>query len=156
MPVSTINTSRAVTYAGAVLQVVSATYSTQVSTGSFTFADTGLTASITPTSSTSKILVKVCVNGIIKDPGNTYGYFRLLRNSTTISDIERLVGYNNSTAPNAVGGIAIDVLDSPATTSSTTYKVQFANRNATGTIYMCAADGGTASTSSIILLEIAA
>ena len=49
---------------GSVLQVVQATYSTNVTTGGTTFIDTGLTATITPTSSSNKILVIVCQNGL--------------------------------------------------------------------------------------------
>jgi hypothetical protein len=46
-------------HTGAVLQVVNATYSTDTTNGTTTYADTGLTATITPTSATSKILVLV-------------------------------------------------------------------------------------------------
>jgi len=46
-------------YAGAILQVVQATYSTEVGSSSATYADTGLTASITPSSSSNKVLVMI-------------------------------------------------------------------------------------------------
>ena len=62
---------------GSVLQVVNATYSTYTTTSSSTFADTGLTATITPTSATSKILVLLNVNGVAKETGNTGCALRL-------------------------------------------------------------------------------
>ncbi|MEI6801241.1 MAG: hypothetical protein WCO04_18800, partial [Pseudomonadota bacterium] len=56
MPISTISDARAVTYPGAVLQVVNAVINTQYSTTSSSLVSTGMTASITPKFATSKIL----------------------------------------------------------------------------------------------------
>ena len=69
---------------GSVLQVVNATYSTESAISSSTFADTGLTANITPSSSTSKILVFVDIVGVFKNTNNTWGNFRLLGAGNTL------------------------------------------------------------------------
>jgi hypothetical protein len=116
---------------GTILQVVNATYSTQVSTSGSTFIDSGLTASITPKFSTSKILVIVDQNSVSKDTGNTGVNVILLRNSTQLGGYFGFVaGYTNSAAANNIGTVGVSYLDSPATTSSTTYKTQFSSNNA--------------------------
>ena len=138
---------------GSVLQVVNATFGTLVTTTSSTFADTGLTASITPTSATSKVLVLVNCSGCGKS-SNTAGGFRLLRGASQIIYIDSTVGYTATTAVNDIGSVSTTYLDSPATTSSTTYKVQFATATSTGTIVMN--DSWSATTSTITLMEIAA
>ena len=74
--------------AGGVLQVVNATYATQTSSSSSTFADTGSTASITPSSVSNKILVFVNVSGIRKLTNNTWCELRLLKNSTVLFNME--------------------------------------------------------------------
>ena len=142
---------------GSVLQVVNATYGTSTSTSSSTFSDTGLTATITPTSSTSKILVLVGHNGCRKESSNTTLQVRLLRSGTKITGIEDNGGRTGDTSINEFGGVFITYLDSPATTSATVYKTQFASTNNTGTVYVsdyAATSGDSAGT--ITLMEIAA
>jgi hypothetical protein len=142
-----------VTGVGKVLQVVNATFSTQVTSSSSTFADTGLTATITPTSASSKILVLVNQAGCGKQNTNTYLQLRLLRAATVISDFERLGGYNNATTNNFFGSCSVSYLDSPATTSATTYKTQLASGANSSQVYT-QVDNGDMST--ITLMEIAA
>jgi hypothetical protein len=142
--------------AGTVLQVVNATYSTETSSSSSTFADTGLTASITPTSATSKILILVNQNGCGKAIHDTNMYVRLLRNSTTISHIERIAGSTSSTADNFIGSISSCYLDSPATASAVTYKTQFASASNSSAVIVQGTFGAETSTSTITLMEIAA
>ena len=145
---------------GSVLQVVNATYATEVSTSSNTLSDTGLTASITPTSSTSKILVLVDMSGVSKSTGNTQTNlgFYLLRASTQIIQFEYTATYTGTDIQNRVGSVSCNYLDSPATTSSTTYKVQFNSNGSSGTGYVQrgSGGGGTSATSTITLMEIAA
>ena len=64
--------------AGAVVQVVNATYNTQASSTSTSYADTGLTASITPSSASNKVLVLFSQAGCHKAGGNTHGRLKLL------------------------------------------------------------------------------
>ena len=140
---------------GSVLQVVNATTSTQVVSSSSTFADTGLTASITPTSASSKILVLVNQAGCGKQNTDTYLYLRLVRGATVISDFERFAGYNAASTNNFIGSCSVCFLDSPATTSATTYKTQLASGNNTSQVYT-QVTSLTASMSTITLMEIAA
>jgi hypothetical protein len=142
--------------AGSVLQVVNATYSTIASTTSSTYSDTGLTATITPKFATSKILAIASVTGIFKDTGNTNIALRLVRGSTSISVFELIAGYTGNTSSNGAGGSSVIYLDSPATTSATTYKVQFASAgNVASASINNYAFGATAGTSTITLMEIA-
>jgi hypothetical protein len=144
---------------GSVLQVVNATYSTEVTTSSSTFSDTGLSASITPISSSSKILILAQINGIYRDEsGATYLAARLLRDSTNILNFEGIAAYISVTASGStgVGGISATYLDSPSTTSSTTYKVQFASGANAAKIHVQTPASGLASASTITLMEIAA
>jgi len=135
--------------AGNVLQVVNATYSTAESKGSATYADTGLTASITPTSASSKVLVVVHHNGCGK-VNNTFMGLKLLRGSTDIAKLDDTAGYTNTTTANRFGSVSISYLDSPATTSAVTYKTQFNADAATVFLQL------NSSVSTITLYEIAA
>ena len=148
-PNSTVQAS-----AGSVLQVVNAVYSTAITSTTSAFADTGLTASITPKFSTSKILVFVDMSGCGKNNINTFLALQLLRNSTTILNFEGIAGYTGSITYNSFGSVSTSYLDSPATTSSTTYKVQLSNVGNSGVVKINE-NGGNASASTITLLEIA-
>jgi len=150
----TFNNSTTQASAGQVLQVVNATYSTQVSSSSTTFSDTGLTATITPKFATSKILVLVSQVGLGKDSADTRMQLKLLRGSTQIVYIEDIAGATSSSATNVFGGTSCNYLDSPATTSATTYKTQFANKAGTGNVYV-QVFATTTPTSTITLMEIA-
>jgi hypothetical protein len=138
---------------GKILQVVQGTTSTSVSSTSNTYADTTLTASITPSSATSKVLVMVSQNGFLKTTSaDTHAGLILLRGATTIFNISG-VAFANAASFNG-GSLASSYLDSPATTSSTTYKTQFKNNSAVGTITV--QDQNIPTTSSIILMEVGA
>jgi hypothetical protein len=131
--------------AGAVLQVVSTTKTDTFSSSSGSWNDvTGLSVSITPTSSTSRIFVMYSLmTGVT---GSQFPMMRLVRNSTAISvgdasGVRQQVSSVawSSGANNVTMMQSMNFLDSPATTSSTTYKLQtiatasetvFVNRNA--------------------------
>lgn len=138
---------------GKVLQVVAAYTSTETSNSTSTYADTTLTASITPSSSSSKVLVLVSQNGVFKSNVNTYQgvNLQLVRGSTSISNFSTYASYTESNVRNTTSA-SIGYLDSPATTSSTTYKTQFkcAQNEQAVSVQLYS------STSSIILLEIGA
>lgn len=142
--------------AGNILQVVNATYATETSNSTSTFADTGLTATITPTSLSSKILILVNQTGLYKTSTSTWIALRLLRGSTTIINFEGGAGLNNATTGNGVGASSTCYLDSPNTTSATTYKTQFSSGNNSNTVYICNSNAGIASTATITLMEVAA
>ena len=137
-----------------VLQVVAANTSTVTQNNTNTFADTTLTASITPQATSSKVLILVSQNGVYKTVGNTQTGcdVRLMRDATVISSLCKNAAYNNTDSRNDVGGVSCCVLDSPATTSAITYKTQFRNAvNATGVLVQNAGEA-----SNIVLCEISA
>jgi hypothetical protein len=133
---------------GKVLQVVEGTTSTAANSSSASYADTNLTATITPSAATSKILVIVSQGGCGKSAANIYMNLRLLRGATQIAINQNFYTGNSSEQKNE---ISLLKLDSPSTTSATTYKTQFNNVSASGTISV---NGD--SDSSIVLMEIGA
>jgi len=142
---------------GKVLQVVYATYGTQVNSTSSTYADTNLTATITPSSATSKVLVIVHQNGCEKRASNTSMRLKLLRSSTDISQMASLGGYTADTSDLNYGSVSTCVLDTPATTSATTYKTQFASETNTSRVSVQHGDSGQGgAVSTITLMEIGA
>jgi hypothetical protein len=112
-----------------VLQVVSATTTTETSSSSLTYADiTDITATITPQSATNKILV-VYMTAISKTAANSQSSvgIRFVRDATVIATWADSLYQNSAVALFApFTGVW---LDSPATTSATTYKAQIANGN---------------------------
>jgi hypothetical protein len=143
---------------GKVLQVVMGTTATATTISSTTMTDSTLTATITPTLSTSKVLVLVSQEWYIYESGSpnaATGNFRLLRGSTTIQDngSGMALGFETTgiSAAEVAGTLSISYLDSPATTSATTYKTQ--GRNAGGVDFTFQR---SANTSTMILLEIGA
>jgi hypothetical protein len=138
---------------GSVLQVVNATYGTIVSSTTNVLIDTGLTATITPKFATSKILILISQNGASKTAatGADIGLV-LQRNGTAITGISLSWGYGAANRFDD-GSLSTCYLDSPATTSATTYKTQFKNSDAAGTVYL--QYNGTNAVSTITLMEIA-
>jgi len=152
---ATITNSGTATGFGKVLQVVNAAFSGYASSSSSTFADTGLTASITPSSASNKVLVFANINGIYKTTNNTGISLKLVRGVTNIHNIESLGPYTNDTSSSGIGSVCTSYLDSPSTTSSTTYKITFNSFNnlATVSINEYAVGGGTVSTMTLIEIE---
>jgi hypothetical protein len=118
---------------GSVLQVVQ-TVKTSVFTSSVnnTWTDiTGMSVSITPASSSNKILILTSIS--TGGGGNNYARgFRFVRNSTAINIADAGTGTSASggafaTYDQGLITICMNFLDSPAATSSTTYKIQFLN-----------------------------
>ena len=129
---------------GSVLQVVSATYGVQTEFSTASYVDTGLTATITPSSATSRILVLASQSSIWRMSGSGYGELRLVRDATALG---RFAG--EFTSVTGVGA-SISFLDSPATTSATVYKTQIF---VSAPSFQLQRNSGI---SSITLLEIAA
>ena len=167
MPLSTIPAAglstgvptRAQMPAGSVLQVVSTTNTSFFTTTSASFTDiTGLSVSITPTLATNKILV-ICN---VPYGASVDAAIQLVRNSTAVGNgtagsINGInIIYGGGDGQYSAYQTAFNFLDSPATTSATTYKIQiltngggtaFVNRRRQDTTYGCQ--------STITLLEIA-
>jgi len=136
---------------GKVLQIVQASTTTETIKTNSTFSDTGLTADITPSATSSKVLIFVNCGGVGKASSDTYAQLKLLRGSTSLVTFEQRGGYTGDTGINKVGSCSTFYEDSPSTTSATTYKVQLRSGNNSSYAQM----GDSASTSSIILMEIA-
>lgn len=136
---------------GKIKQVVSTNYSTSATTTSTTYVDTGLTLNITPTSATSTVLAIVNIVWLHDNLNAAAGVnFRLLRGATQINKSE-ILGYTGA-AQFMSGSWAANVVDSPATTSATTYKAQFNTFNAASTVTA----QYQSSTSTLTLIEIGA
>jgi len=133
---------------GSVLQVVQASNSTSFVTSSASFVDTPLTATITPTSTSSKILVMWTIQVLLDGTNKGIGT-KLLSGSTGV--------YQSGSSYDVYSGAASNAsrkrpswsyLDSPSTTSAVTYKVQVQAYGGAVTIH------DTNSASQIILMEI--
>jgi hypothetical protein len=150
-----------------VLQVVQTVKTDTFSTTSTTWTDiTGFNATITPSSTTSKILVQLslCFLG----DANTQGFARLMRDSTPIAigdaygSRTRFTLNNYQLQINQVPTTGVMFVDSPATTSAVTYKVQLQNQNTGANVvyvnrsptWTDAATSGTG-VSTLVLMEIA-
>lgn len=138
---------------GKVVQIIYGSTATGVGSATTTFADTNLSATITPTSASNKILIMFSQNGCHKYNANTRLQIRLVRGSTTILNSESFAGNNDGSGGNAFGSSSAVYLDSPATTSATTYKTQFANQAGAGTVYVNDTTS-PGSTSTMILMEV--
>ena len=136
--------------AGHVVQVVTNTYSTRVVNSTASNVDTGLTASITPTSASSKILVTVSQHGLDKRTGNTYMELQLHADGSSIYQPNGQFLWTASTST-STGSAVFSYLHSPSTTSSVTYKTVFRAPN--GVAQVAVQYSGAEST--ITLMEIA-
>jgi len=147
--------------AGSVLQVVQGTSLTDTIIASTSYTDTALTASITPTSASSKILVMVTQSFLVyrESTSGISGGIRIVRGSTAVAshDITPAIyaGFGALTAVFIRGTWALTYLDNPATTSSTTYKTQ-AKVSSTADSGQIRLQQNSTEISTITLMEIAA
>ena len=136
---------------GAVLQVIQVSTTTTTSTASTSFVDTGMTATITPKSSSSKILVQADF-GVGAGNSSNGAVIQLVRGSTQLF----YRGDAYSGAGNTYGADSFFHLDSPATTSATTYTVKLKSQGSSTTCYVNPEYSGyTSPTAHITLMEIA-
>jgi hypothetical protein len=155
-PVTAATGSAVQASSGRILQVISASITGENASQSTTFVSAGLAASITPSNATSKVFI--LVNGAsFGVNGSAEGFFTIDRSGTNLGNgvygFGRVWNQAAGSVPiyTFVPGILM-YLDSPATTSSRTYTVQFRQTNAAQQVYI----GGGAGTSSIVLMEVAA
>ena len=135
---------------GGIIQVVEASTTTMVSHTSNSYIDIGLSATITPTRSDSKILIQGNIGGIETSADNNYGQGILLRDSTVILPaIDYGIGFSGDST-RAGTSSSFFILDAPASTSAITYKVQFRNAANSGTI----TTQTNSSRSAILLMEV--
>lgn len=142
---------------GIVLQVVQNTYGTNTAINSTSWTATGLSRSITPASTSSRILVTVIQNARLYTSGTSdrEAGLRLLRDSTVIHTNAAAIVANASGGiagyVNAGGTIAMSYVDSPATTSSVTYSTEGKVNNSANS---CTIDCQYGGDSIIILTEL--
>ena len=140
---------------GKILQVVSATSTTQTDTTSTSYADcTGITAAITPAATGSKVLVLISVN--VTATGNqAVGEFKIVRTiGGSATDLFVFSQVNHLEHENA--NHFLQQLDSPSTTSAATYKLQFFRTDQSGTLTVNRNDGSDIARSVITLIEVGA
>ena len=140
---------------GSVLQVVNGLYSTQVSTTSTTFVTTNLTATITPSSSSSKILAIYSFGDVGCIPPSDGAAFALYRNGSAIGQpLNSRVNYNDTSATESqmITAVSGTYFDSPSSTSALTYTIFVRNNSGGGTTTQVFRDG---TQGSITLMEIA-
>jgi hypothetical protein len=147
----------AVAAGGKVLQVVQDVTTTEESTTSTSYVDTALSIAITPSAATSKILVIVNAGVAFSRNNAIEGgmLFNLVRTSTQLGEKKMALEVDTSATENRIVpkmDASIIYLDSPNTTSATTYKVQFKTEFASSTAYVAPNSG----LSSITLIEIGA
>lgn len=114
---------------GKIGQIVTGSTTTQVSHNTSSYTDSNLSASITPSSTSSKIYITANIAFLVQANNlNAGGSFRILRDSTAIvggeQTFENYISATGATAVIFYGRDNINYLDSPSTTSSITYKIQ--------------------------------
>jgi len=139
------------TKAGTILQVVNFTYATATSNSTSTPASTGLTLSITPISTSSRILVTAIMGSIQNNNSGNGVNFSLYRNATPLFTFGTVHGYTNSAIVTVTAGGGTTYMDSPATTSATSYTVYFASNTGAGQIVTVQANNAT---STMTLMEV--
>ncbi len=144
---------------GKVLQVVNAITTTSTVLATTTLSDTGITATITPSASNSKILILIQANFEIYGTGSDFEVKgQLLRGATAIQSYGNDFAGMKATAFSSALILQINApimhLDSPNTTSATTYKFQSAMENTVGSRQVEFQRASSPST--ITLLEIGA
>ena len=139
---------------GKVLQVVQATYATSTATTSTSFVDSGLSASITPSAASSKIMViaTLPMKGAATVGGDIQGGFQLVRGATAIQAVPYAFSvYLGASQWKFMQ--TLSYLDSPSTTSATTYKIQITALGGSSSTITAQSESNT---SVILLLEIGA
>ncbi len=159
MPVSTIQNASLASGvpsstklpAGTILQVVSGASSAQQGSSATSFTETNTTVTITPKSTSSKILILLQANFSAEQ--NTVGNITVYRNGSNLSGSDGFATvYLTASKPMWAGGIFVQHLDEPASTSALTYT---AYAKANGGVLWNWNWGATGTNSRITLLEIA-
>ena len=137
---------------GSVLQVVSMETTALNATSSTSYVDSTITLAITPSATSSKVLVMYEVNGIAKDVTDAKVQILLTRNSTGLKAISDVLADGITEDRSHQAGFD---LDSPSTTSATTYKIQYKRVSGSGNVNINKVSSTAQTTSSITLMEIA-
>ena len=146
--VGTLQNNGSVATTGRLIQMVQATDTSALSSSSTSYVDTGLTANITCSSTSNKVLVLVSMGTFGSDAAGSAGAaIQLLRDSTHLVSSSGL-GSHPTITYLYTAGPSFSYLDSPSSTSSLTYKNQFKSNGGENFVT------GHASTGTITLLEV--
>ena len=119
---------------GSVLQVVEGSSTAVFASTSQSWSDIGLSVSITPTSTSSKIKVEYSLQNIYLAAANNGASFRIVRDSTPLFTPADNYMLYTAAATNVYTSLSDVDIDSPSTTSAVTYKIQMAVYNTNGLI----------------------
>ena len=151
---------------GGIIQVKMGTLTSKFNTASSSMVDSGLSVTITPTRSDSKILVQVSLGSLSNNERYKRAFMNIVRGSTNVITGDAATGHEVTAALNSRSAddnhiqipVSFMVLDSPATTSATTYKVQLSRGADSGTVYLNGSAGADAyagnAASTIIVMEV--
>ena len=151
---------------GTILQTVNTSFTTQTKVTATSYTDiTGASLAITPNFSSSKILIIINFSSRVYDGNSTYcnGSFQILRGSTSLQSVptDSSGGFEVGNFDSTGGSVELNhryvntILDSPSTTSATTYSVKMAVYGSAGGEIGVNLGSSTTGTSTIILQEIA-
>jgi len=141
--------------AGATLQVVQSVHTTYVNSTSSSWTDTGLTATITPKFSSSKIYVSIAAHGLAQNGASAKLEMALHGRGSILAYALRPVHITNG-ATFVCGSSTLNYLDSPNNTSANVYKLQIRNRDGNDSVrYNDFHTGSERSSSTITLMEVA-
>ena len=152
---------------GGIIQVKMGTLTSKFNTASSSMVDCGLSVTITPKFNTSKILVQVSLGSLSNNERYKRAFMNIVRGSTNVivgdaatgEEVTAAVCPRSADSNHSQIPVSFMVLDSPATTSAITYKVQISRGpDATGTVHLNSSpdgdsnNGNTAST--IVVMEV--
>jgi hypothetical protein len=141
--------------AGNVLQVVYGSDTTYSGTSSTSYVTTGVTADITPSSTSSKVLILISLNGLIKLQGaGYYATTAIYKDGSVLTYADAIAGYTGNTDYGS-GHVSMSYLDSPSSTSTLTYDLRIRTTSAGNSVVWNNYDGSNISRSTITLMEIA-
>ena len=153
---------------GGIIQVKMGTFTGKFNTTSSTMVDSGLSVTITPTRSDSKILVQVSLGSLSNNERYKRAFMNIVRGSTNVITGDAATGHEVTAALNSRSAddnhiqipVSFMVLDSPATTNAITYKVQLSRGSDSGTVYLNGSAGADSyagnAASTIIVMEVSA
>jgi hypothetical protein len=132
-----------------IVQVVFESYATETTTTSTSYVTSGLTATITPTLNTSKVLVMATC--VVENGTGQNAFATVFRGTVADTNLYGATGFLaiQEDSANRLGGGAGNFLDSPATTSATTYTLAFKGSGANTTLIQA-----ENTTSTLTLMEI--
>ena len=142
--------------AGHVIQTLSSTLATWTATQSQSLISTGLEATITPKFSSSKVLIRISINGCYTVNAATYLVFHLYKNDSNLQSFSTASGQalgNTATDTQYALFCGHEFLDSPSTTSATKYTLYFRSSNGSDVGINNYAIGGAGSSRSTITLH---